>query len=257
MSAHDAVKSVNPDLTSPADDGPQSTDMPPLRSYAEAVTDGPAIVGGKGWNLSRLARYGFLVPTGAVLTAETYRQHLASANVAAPQAALLGTPASDADQPGTVAQLDLIRAALEATPLPPDVVEAVRAFLAENGLTDRPIAVRSSATAEDGAAASFAGIHESYLNVVGLDATLVAVRRCFASLWTPRAFAYRRRLALPDDDVACAVVLCAMIGRAGQDGSSYLPPVAAGVAFSADPRTGRHRRGAGAGRGAGGRADRA
>jgi pyruvate,water dikinase len=62
------------------------------------------------------------------------------------------------------------------------------------------------------------------------------IRQCFASLWTPRAFAYRRRLGLQDDAVACAVVLCAMVHRAGEPKSA---PVAAGVAFSADPRTGR------------------
>src|SRR5438128_1545229 len=88
----------------------------PIRTYTEAVTDGPSIVGGKGWNLGRLARYGFQVPLGGVLSAETYRRHLAAANVTEPRAALLGVPAIEADLPETVAQLDLIRAAVEGTP---------------------------------------------------------------------------------------------------------------------------------------------
>ena len=208
----------------------------PLLSYAEAAVAGPSVVGGKGWNLGRLARYGFTVPAGAVLAADAYRQHLTDADVGEHLAALADVPAAAAEAPATAAHLDAIRAALTAAPLPAPVTEAIRAFLERAGLGERPIAVRSSATAEDSAEASFAGIHESVLNVVGLNAALDAVRRCYASLWTPRAFAYRRRLAIQDEAIACAVVLCAMVGRAGEP---HNPPVAAGVAFSADPRTGR------------------
>ena len=208
----------------------------PLLSYAEAVTAGPTIVGGKGWNLGRLARYGFTVPEGAVLAAEAYREHLTGAGIEAHLAAVAEVPATAADAPETIAHLDAIRAAIMGTPLSTSVVEAVRDFLDQHGLGDRPVAVRSSATAEDSAEASFAGIHESVLNVVGLDAALDAIRQCYASLWTPRAVAYRRRLSLPDDAVGCAMVLCAMVGRAGEPDAA---PVAAGVAFSADPRTGR------------------
>ena len=162
------------------------------------------------------------MPEGAVLTADAYRQHLAQAGVDAHLAALADVPATAADAPETVAHLDAIRAALTSAPLPASVSDAVRAFLEQTGLDVRPIAVRSSATAEDSAEASFAGIHESVLSVVGLDAALDAVRACYASLWTPRAFAYRRRLGLADDAVACAVVLCAMVGRAASQ--PPLPP---------------------------------
>jgi pyruvate,water dikinase len=211
----------------------------PVLSYAEAIGAGPTVVGGKGWNLGRLARYGFSVPAGAVLVAQAYREHLTAANVDAALAALANVPATAVDASETVSQLVAIRNAIGSTPLSTVVVEAVRAFLARSGLDDSPLAVRSSASAEDSAEASFAGIHESYLHVVGLDAALDAIRACYASLWTPRALAYRRRLRLPDAEVACAVVLCAMIGRIGDPQSA---PVAAGVAFSADPRTGRRDR---------------
>jgi pyruvate,water dikinase len=202
--------------TSPEAGAQPDSDL--LLSYPEAASAGPAIVGGKGWSLGRLARYGFAVPDGAVLAAEAYRQHLAAARVDRQCAALAQRPAEAADTPETVAQLDAIRAAVEATPLPGAVVEAVAALLEQDRVAGRPIAVRSSATAEDSAEASFAGIHESVLNVVGLDATLDAIRHCYAALWTTRALAYRRRLGIADDGIACAVVLCAMVGRAGDVG---------------------------------------
>src|SRR5690606_15104902 len=71
---------------------------------------------------------------------------------------------------------------------------------------------------------------------VGIDSVLESIRACYASLWTPRAVAYRRRLGLADADVSCAVVLCRMVGEGGDPAQ---PPRAAGVAFSCDPRSGR------------------
>jgi pyruvate,water dikinase len=82
--------------------------------------------------------------------------------------------------------------------------------------------------------ASFAGIHRSVLGVCGLEAVLGAIKACYASLWTPQALAYRRRLGLTDEAVACSVLLCAMV-----ESTAGGPPFAAGVAFSCDPRTGR------------------
>jgi rifampicin phosphotransferase len=210
-----------------------------LRSYEQAFSDGPEIVGGKGWNLSRLARYGFPVPDGGVLAAEGYRRHLEAAGIMERVGALADVSASEADHPDVVARLGQIRTAIESTPLPGEVAASVQRFLNAHDLVKHAVAVRSSAIAEDSAAASFAGIHESVLNVVGLDAVLSEIRTCYASLWTPRALAYRRRLGLTDESVACAVVICAMIGR---HGAPDHPPAAAGVAFSADPRTGRRDR---------------
>lgn len=164
---------------------PQSNGL--LLPYADAVTAGPSVAGGKGWNLGRLARYGFDVPAGGVLVADAYRAHLAAAGLDAPLAALADVPADRAADPATATLLDEVRRGLEATPLPVSVTEAVRAFLAESGLDGVPLAVRSSATAEDGSGAPFAGMHESVLSIVGADAVLDATRQCYASLWTPRA----------------------------------------------------------------------
>ena len=129
-------------------------------------------------------------------------------------------------------RLAALRELVIRTGVSPATRAAVGGFLGETGLEERPLAVRSSAVAEDGAGTAFAGIHESFLGVVGLDAVCAAVSRCFASLWTPRAVAYRRRAGVADDATPCAVVICEMVGDP-RDG-----PAAAGVAFSCDPVTG-------------------
>jgi pyruvate,water dikinase len=92
------------------------------------------------------------------------------------------------------------------------------------------VAVRSSATAEDLPFASFAGQQDTYLNVVGIEAVLEAVRNCWASLWTDRAVAYRAALGIAPHEVALAVVIQRMVDAA-----------AAGVMFTANPLTGRRR----------------
>ena len=173
-------------------------------TWAEAVAGGPAVCGGKGYNLGRLARYGFRVPDGGVLAASAYRLTM---------------------QHG------------EAGMLPDSVRCAVLDFLAGHNLADAPLAVRSSATAEDSARASFAGIHRSVLNVRGPEAVERAILECYASLSTPHARAYRNRLGFCDDDVACAVAICRMVAQ-----PSSGAPLCAGVAFSADPRTGLRNR---------------
>jgi rifampicin phosphotransferase len=204
-----------------------------LLDWEEAAAAGARRCGGKGWNLGRLHRYGFRVPAGAVLAADAYDRHLAAPALAALRAELADVPAERAADADVGARLQAFQAAILAQALPPDVEGAVRSFLATSGLGAVPLAVRSSTTAEDSAAASFAGIHRSFLDQVGADRVVEAVKGCYASLWTPAALVYRRRLGLAERDVACAVVLCAMVRGPGG------PPAAAGVAFSCDPRTGR------------------
>lgn len=89
-----------------------------------------------------------------------------------------------------------------------------------------PVAVRSSATAEDLADASFAGQQDTYLGVSGADAVLDAVRRCWGSLWTDRAVEYRRQQGVADDGLALAVVVQAMVASD-----------TAGVLFTRNPVT--------------------
>ena len=182
---------------------------------AELSAAGVASVGGKAANLGELIRAGFDVPPGFCVTTPAYRQAVRGTSVEA------GSPTDAA----------AARAAVLEAPFPQAVADAVRTAYArlEPG-ADAAVAVRSSATAEDLPGASFAGQQDTYLNVVGIDDVLDAVHRCWASLWTDRAVAYRAAQGIDGSGVALAVVVQRMV-----DAES------AGVLFTADPVTGRRR----------------
>ncbi|NRQ31011.1 phosphoenolpyruvate synthase [Nonomuraea sp. NN258] len=191
-----------------------------------------AEVGGKAANLGELTRAGLPVPPGWALTTDAYRQAADQAGLAAliaahttPPSSLHGTPAPDG---GNAFAAEARRRLLE-TPVPPQVREAVLKAYAALG-DDVPVAVRSSATAEDLPFASFAGQQDTYLNVVGPDALIDAVRRCWASLWTDRAVAYRESNGIDHAVVRLAVVVQVMVDA-----------TAAGVMFTANPVTGTRR----------------
>jgi pyruvate,water dikinase len=157
----------------------------------------PALVGGKTANLSRLAA-GYRVPPGFCLTTAAFdRAHRA------------GTAAS---LPGSLCA---------------NLAEAYGRLAAQVGMAEPPVAVRSSAVDEDGDAASFAGQHETYLNITGVEAIVEAVRRCWMSALTPRALAYRRERGLATERVRLAVLIQQLVAA----------DVAA-VVFSANPLTG-------------------
>nr|WP_319717389.1 PEP/pyruvate-binding domain-containing protein [Nonomuraea angiospora] len=157
-----------------------------------------AMAGGKGANLGELVRNGFPVPGGFVVTTHAY---------------------------DVIAQGHGTRAYFEQVELPDELREAVAGAYAALG--GGPVAVRSSATAEDLPGAAFAGQQDTYLNVVGEQAVLDAVRRCWGSLWTDRAVAYRARLGIDDSEVRIAVVVQSMVEAD-----------LAGVMFTANPVTG-------------------
>ncbi|MGH3752235.1 MAG: PEP/pyruvate-binding domain-containing protein [Pseudonocardiaceae bacterium] len=169
------------------------------------------VVGGKAANLGELIRAGFPVPPGFCVTTAAYQQ------------------VADAVDPGAqdTGQLaEHARAAILAAPVPAAVADAVdRAYHALGD--DVAVAVRSSATAEDLPWASFAGQQDTYLNIVGSDAVLDAVRRCWASLWTDRAVSYRTTNGIDHATVRLAVVVQLMV-----------EPQVAGVLFTANPVTG-------------------
>jgi pyruvate,water dikinase len=176
------------------------------------------LVGGKAANLGELLSAGFAVPDGFCVTTPAYARVAESAGIAE----LL-----DGADDGLAARA---RAAILAAPMPGDVAEAVLTAYRALG-PDVPVAVRSSATAEDLPAASFAGQQDTYLDVVGADALLDAVRRCWASLWTDRAVSYRRDAGIDHRAVQLAVVVQRMV-----------PAQVAGVLFTADPVTGKRTR---------------
>ncbi|MGC2854855.1 PEP/pyruvate-binding domain-containing protein [Novispirillum sp. DQ9] len=207
-------------------------------SYAEAVAAGPGVVGGKAWTLARLAGWGYPVPVGVVVPAALDEAARQAPRVAPLVAAATRLEAAAVAGPDAAVLLAELHQAIVAAPLPADDLAALETALAAAGLAGVPLAVRSSATGEDGAAHSFAGIHDSVLNVAGgAGEVAAAIRRCQASLWTPRAVAYRRRFSIADADCRCAVLLCRMVCAPGAT-----EPVAAGVAFTADPGTGRRDR---------------
>jgi phosphohistidine swiveling domain-containing protein len=175
--------------------------------------------GGKGYTLARLRRAGFPVPSGFIVTTDAYRA-FATSNGLVPHVA---DTLADDDPAAASAR---IWADFEEAEMPPALAAAIRdAYLA---FGEGEVAVRSSALAEDDEAASFAGQYETILGIVGCDALIAAVRRCWASLWSERALAYRGCLGFEGDEVAMAVVVQEMV-----------PTAQAGVAFTLDPVSGR------------------
>src|SRR5713226_8970430 len=187
------------------------------------------VAGGKAANLGELIRAGFTVPAGFCVTTAAYARVSATASL---DTSLAGLEAVAREE--SARQIELataIRTTLCQTPLPPEVIEAVTsAYQALSGGEPIPVSVRSSATAEDLPEASFAGQQETFLNVIGSEAVLTAVQRCFASLWTDRATQYRASLGIAPRDVRLAVVVQRMVQAE-----------VAGVLFTANPLTGKRR----------------
>ncbi|MFL6097015.1 MAG: PEP/pyruvate-binding domain-containing protein [Blastococcus sp.] len=173
-----------------------------------------ALAGGKGANLGELVRGGFPVPDAVVISTAAYSSVVESGGLAATIQA--GLRAGDAGS---------IRAAFEGATIPDRLRAEILAAYAVLG--GGPVAVRSSATAEDLPGAAFAGQQDTYLNVVGEAALLDAVRRCWGSLWTERAIDYRDRRDVDQAAVQIAVVVQRMV-----------PAEHAGVMFTANPLTG-------------------
>jgi pyruvate,water dikinase len=189
---------------------------------------GPATlskVGGKGVSLTRMARAGFPVPPGFLITTDAYRAFV-EANVLQTSIVAL---AKDVARPREQTSTD-IRALFERATIPPELVVEIQRLFADltqaTGSTS-PLAARSSATAEDLPGASFAGQHDSFLNVRGEQALLDAVKRCWSSLWTARALDYRARQGIEPSAVWMAVIVQQMVDAE-----------ASGVLFTANPMSG-------------------
>ncbi|HVS35897.1 MAG TPA: PEP/pyruvate-binding domain-containing protein [Gemmataceae bacterium] len=168
--------------------------MTELRTFDQITASDADAVGGKGLSLGLMASAGLPVPPGFCVTSEAYRRWR-------------GQSLTDGHELGQ------------------RIADAYRV------LGGGPVAVRSSATAEDGSAASFAGQQETYLGVQGDMEVCAAVCRCWASLQTERAVAYRKRQGVSDDGLAMAVVVQRLV-----------PAEAAGVLFTRDPLDAEGRR---------------
>jgi pyruvate,water dikinase len=193
---------------------------------AEASRPGVPVVGGKGASLGELALAGVAVPGGFVVTADAFEAFMGQLDRDGElRAAVEALPAGDLAVIGQVAAR--VRAAVTAWPFMPEAGALIGSAYLGLGESVLGVAVRSSATVEDSAEASFAGLQDTYLGIRGPDAVLDCVRRCWASLYNDESVAYRRRLGLPETTVAMAVVVQRMIA-----------PRAAGVLFTRSPVTG-------------------
>jgi pyruvate,water dikinase len=188
-----------------------------------------AAVGGKGAHLGELSRLsGVDVPPGFCVTTDAFRRIIAEAPSIDEWLDRLSRLGVD-DREAIAALAAEIRRSIEDTTIPHDLAAAITGALNRLG-ADAACAVRSSATAEDSPTLSFAGQHDTFLNVVGSGAILQHVRCCWASLFTERAVAYRLRNGIDHRNVLLAVVVQRMVF-----------PQAAGVLFTADPLTGNRK----------------
>ncbi|MFD6820591.1 rifamycin-inactivating phosphotransferase [Streptomyces sp. NPDC060085] len=188
-----------------------------------------AVVGGKGAHLGELSRIeGIRVPAGFCVTTEAFRRIAAECSSLDDQLDRLSRSAPD-DREGIRTLSARIRRTIEEVAVPEELAAAITRALGRHG-EQEAYAVRSSATAEDLPTASFAGQQDTYLNVMGVTAVLQHVSRCWASLFTERAVAYRQRNGIDHRTVHMGVVVQRMVF-----------PHAAGVLFTADPVTGNRK----------------
>lgn len=183
------------------------------------------LVGGKGMNLGELAKIeGIHVPEGFCVTTAGYQKAIEQNETyhdLLGQLAML--KAEDRERIGEVSRK--IRQIIMDAEIPADVVKAVTHYLSRYG-EEHAYAVRSSATAEDLPHASFAGQQDTYLNIIGTEAVLQHISKCWASLFTDRAVIYRMQNGFDHSEVYLSVIVQRMVF-----------PQASGILFTADPMT--------------------
>jgi len=176
--------------------------------FTEIGKDDIAEAGGKGANLGELTRAGIPVPPGFVVTAATYRDFVRRNRLdEVIRRELDGLDVHDTQQ--LQARAEAVRKAFLSAPMPPDIAAAIAEAYRELG--DGPVAVRSSATAEDLPEASFAGQQSTFLNVVGEENVVRAVQACWASLFEARAIFYRAENGFDHLKVSLAVPVQRMV----------------------------------------------
>ncbi len=182
-------------------------------------------VGGKGASLARLVRAGFPVPDGFLIPTAAYLDYVASNDL---KKRILSTLADlSFDEPAASQEASAkIRAWFLVGKTDAEWTSCIRRAYADLG--GGPVAVRSSATAEDLPEMSFAGQQETFLNIIGEQMLFEAIVNCWSSLWTARAISYRSRNNVPHEDVALSVIVQLMVQSD-----------ASGVLFTANPLTGK------------------
>ncbi|WP_394160744.1 PEP/pyruvate-binding domain-containing protein [Galactobacter valiniphilus] len=201
-----------------------------VQHFDEGIEPTIENLGGKGASLVTMTAAGMPVPPGFVVTTATFDEFMHGTGLTERIGALL----QDLD-PENVAQVDEVSARIreaimqQHVPASLDTTheDSYRVFAARFGGADVPVAVRSSATAEDLPDASFAGQQDTYLWVTGLEAIREHIHRCWASLYTSRAITYRLKNNIPDEGLSMAVVVQKMVNSR-----------VSGVAMTLDPATG-------------------
>ncbi|MCM3171781.1 phosphoenolpyruvate synthase [Paenibacillus sp. MER 99-2] len=183
------------------------------------------LVGGKGLNLGKLSTVGGIhVPNGFCATTRAFQ--LALEQNESYHALLKQLTILTVQDQTEIGEMSLkIRQTIMETLIPLEVIQEITSHLSKLGV-DHAYAVRSSATAEDLPHASFAGQQDTYLNIIGQDAILHHIRKCWASLFTDRAVIYRIQNGYDHQHVYCSVIVQKMIF-----------PQASGIMFTADPVT--------------------
>lgn len=206
----------------PAGERPGAQQQPWVRWFDSLSRGDVAQAGGKGANLGELTRAGLPVPNGFVITATAFQESLR------PLRSRLGElwQSIDVDDPDSLAARSAeLHELVRNVELPPDLREAILEAYHQLG-EGQAVAVRSSATSEDTATTSFAGMHETYTHVVGAQALLARLRDCWASAYAQRVVSYRKSQGLTEEPTL-AVVVQEMVDSARS-----------GVMFTVDPATG-------------------
>jgi pyruvate,water dikinase len=201
-----------------------------ILSFEECNKNSLPLVGGKNANLGEMVCAGVRVPPGFALTSKAFQLYMESQHLW--KTVLDALSGIAADNITAVAEAgSLIRQAILSRPIPEvienEVVAAYDSLCDTCGVSELPVAVRSSATAEDLAEASFAGQQDTFLWIRGAEEVLKATLGCWASLFTNRAITYRARVGFPQDEVLISVGIQKMVNSK-----------CAGVMFTLDPVTG-------------------
>lgn len=196
-----------------------------------------SVIGGKALGLARMQSVGMPVPPGFSVTSQAYQSHLTNSKLQRRIGSRLDN-LDHLDGPAMASASEEIQGLVTGSPMPAAVENEMREAYRRLAATPRPdtiettgsemrVAVRSSATAEDLPGASFAGQHDTYLNIVSEDDVVRAVLDCWASLWSTHAMAYRSMQRIKHLDVSMSVVVQELVNA-----------TSAGVVFTANPVTG-------------------
>lgn len=204
-----------------------SEDTPYIVWFEQAEATSVDLVGGKCASLGELRRADVDVPIGFAVTTEAHRAFLRENRIHEQVAGMVASLDLE-DVARVVAMSTKVRTIVESAEIPPAVEEAIRS--AHVALLDRcggaqAVAVRSSATAEDHYTASFAGQLDTYLWVVGIEAVLASVLRCWGGLYTPHAIIYRQGAGFGEEDSIMGVGVQQMVDARSAGVTFTLNPV--------------------------------